>query len=221
MEASNEPPFTLNDIKKYIDFRESVPQINPLLIQLFIFVYHFSQEENIKKITDKLNLLKNIEFLPEIDYDEDKKHLVVYLDKESKQSIRVKVKNQVKIPKKYKKLFDTLTKSQKHCFIFLICCILSKKIPIIQGPTASGKSYLISVLSTLLGQEANLYQMNSNTGLSILTGQEIIKEKFDEKEKIKIREAYDSIKDLINYDKPFNDIEKKGLEQYKKIISRS
>jgi len=27
MEASNESPFTLNDIKKYIDFRESVPQI--------------------------------------------------------------------------------------------------------------------------------------------------------------------------------------------------
>ena len=46
-ETTNESPFTLNDIKKYIDFRESVPQINKLLIQLFIFVYHFSQEEYI------------------------------------------------------------------------------------------------------------------------------------------------------------------------------
>ena len=83
-ETSNESPFTLNDIKKYIDFRESVPQINSSLIQLFIFVYHFSQEENINKITEKLNFVKNMEFLPIIDYDEDKKHLVIKLDKEAK-----------------------------------------------------------------------------------------------------------------------------------------
>jgi len=110
-----------------------------------------------------------------------------------------------------------LTKSQKHCFIFLICCIISKKTPIIQGATASGKSYLISTLATLLGQDTNLYQMNSNTGMSILTGQEIIKGDFDEEEKIKICEAYESIKDLINYKKPFNDME---LRHYKKIISK-
>ena len=60
MDTSNEIPFTLNDIKKYIDFRESIPQINHLLIMLFIFAYHFSQEENINTIIEKLNLLKNI-----------------------------------------------------------------------------------------------------------------------------------------------------------------
>ena len=218
MEASNESPFTLNDIKKYIDFRESVPQINHLLIQLFIFVYHFSQEEYINKITEKLSLSKNIEFLPIIDYDEDKENLVIKLEKEAKESIRVKVKHPKKIkPKKFKKLFDTLTKSQKHCFIFLICCIISKKTPIIQGPTASGKSYLIHTLATLLGQDTNLYQMNSNTGMSILTGQEIIKGDFDDDEKMKIYEAYNSIKELINYKKPFNEMK---LKHYKKIISK-
>ena len=220
MDASNEAPFTLNDIKKYIDFRESVPQINHLLIQLFIFVYHFSQEDYINKITEKLGLLKNIEFLPIIDYDEDKEYLVIKLEKEAKESIRVKVKNPKRIkPPKCKKLFDTLTKSQKHCFIFLICCIISKKTPIIQGPTASGKSYLISVLAVLLGQDldTNLYQMNSNTGMSILTGQEIIKGNFDDDEKRKICEAYENIKDLINYNKAFNDMK---LKHYKKIISK-
>ena len=219
-ETTNESPFTLNDIKKYIDFRESVPQINSLLIQLFIFVYHFSQEEYINKISEKLNLVKNIEFLPIIDYDEDKKNLVIKLDKDAKESIRVKVNNPeiIKI-KRNKKLFDTLTKSQKHCFIFLICCIISKKTPIIQGPTASGKSYLLSVISTLLGQETNLYQMNSNTGMSILTGQEVIKGEFDEKEKEKICEAYNDIKDLIKTkkDKSFNDMD---LKDYKNIISK-
>ena len=38
LDTTNESPFTLNDIRKYIDFRESVPQVNSSLIQLFIFV---------------------------------------------------------------------------------------------------------------------------------------------------------------------------------------
>ena len=221
LETTNESPFTLNDIKKYIDFRESVPQINNLLIQLFIFVYHFSQEENIEKMTEKLGLLRNIEFLPTIDYDEDKKHIVIKLEKEAKETIRARVHNPDKIKiKRCKKLFDTLTKPQKHCFIFLICCIISKKTPIIQGPTASGKSYLLNVFSILLGQESNLYQMNSNTGLSILTGQEIIKEDFDDEEKEKISNAYDSIKKIINHKKKKKSFNEMGLKDYKKIISK-
>jgi len=184
----------------------------------FIFAYHFSQEENINKIIDKLNLLKNIQFLPVIDYDEDKQNLVIKLEKEAKESIRVKVNDPSKINiKKCKKLFNTLTKSQKHCFIFLICCIKSKKTPIIQGVTASGKSYLINVFATLLGQKTNLYQMNSNTGMSILTGQEIIKDDFDEDEIEKISKAYNEVKNIINYEKKFVDME---LKHYKKIISK-
>jgi len=157
--------------------------------------------------------------LPIIDYDEDKENLFIKLDKEAKDSIRVKINNPKKIKiKTCKKLFDNLTKSQKHCFIFLICCIRAKKTPIIQGPTASGKSYVVSVFATLLGQETNLYQRNSNTGLSILTGQEIIKGNFDEEEKSKICEAYNSIKDIIKYKKKdFNSME---LKHYKKIISK-
>ena len=203
LSASDESPFTLNDIKKYINFRESIPQINSITIQLFIFSYHFSQKENIDQINKKLNLI-DIGFVPSIDYDSDKKHLFIKLDRDGKQTIRVEVNDPKKIEtKKFKKLFDSLTKSQKHCFIFLVCCIISKKTPIVQGPTASGKSYLISIFSKLLGQETNLYQMNSNTGMSILTGQEIIKGNFDEEEKNKIREAYNNVKSLIKMKKAF------------------
>jgi len=93
----------MNDIKKYIDFRESVQQINNLLIQLFIFIYHFSQEENINKISENFDLLKNIEFFT-IEYVEDKKNIVIKLEKEEKESIRVKVYNpdKIKIKKKIK-----------------------------------------------------------------------------------------------------------------------
>ena len=230
-EASNESPFTLNDIKKYIDFRESASQIDKNLIMLFIFAYHFSQSENIKKIIDKLELQKNSKFIPVIDYYKDKTHLEIKLSKEAKESILVKVKNPklIKSIKKNIRLFNGLTKSQKHGFIFLICCILAKKVPILQGDTGSGKSFLVSVTSKLLGQDTNLYQMNSNSGMSILTGQEIIKDKFDKKEKEKMRNAYfgdpndendEGISKLFNIKKlkkkTFKDFQ---LEDYKLIIS--
>ena len=217
--VSNESPVTLNDIKNYIDFRQAIPHINYLVIQLFIFAYHFSQEEYINKITEELNLLKDIEFLPVIDYDEDKENLFIKLNREEKESIRVKVANprNIKI-KKNKKLFDTLTKSQKQCFFFLICCIISKKTPIIKGPTASGKSYLLSAFATILGQETNLYQMNSSTyDKSILTGYNVIKGNFDDNDKKTLENAYNSIKEEIHYNRSFNDMK---LKHYKKIIDK-
>ena len=49
LSASDESPFTLNDIKKYINFRKSIPEINNITTQLFIFSYHFSQKKNINQ----------------------------------------------------------------------------------------------------------------------------------------------------------------------------
>jgi len=43
--------------------------------------------------------------------------------------------------------------------------------------------------------------MNSNIGMSRLTGQEIIEKDFDDLEKEKISNAYDNIKKMINWDK--------------------
>ena len=97
LETTNELPFTLNDIKNYIDFRKSVPQIKISLIQLFIFVYHFSQEENMNKISERLDLLRNIDFLPTIDYDDDREYMYIKLERDAKESIRVKVNNPKKI----------------------------------------------------------------------------------------------------------------------------
>ena len=69
-------------------------------------------------------MIKDISFVPSIDYDLDKKHLFVKFDRNRNLSIRVVVKDTKKIKiKKYKKLFYLLTKSQKHYFIFLVCCI--------------------------------------------------------------------------------------------------
>jgi hypothetical protein len=66
----DEIPFKLNDIKKYIDFRESMPQLGINIILLFIFGFNFSKDEYNDKMIDKLDLLKDIQFLPVIEYDE-------------------------------------------------------------------------------------------------------------------------------------------------------
>jgi len=49
---------------------------NYLFIQLFIFLYHFSQEENINKIIQTY-FIWSIEFLPTIDYDGNEKYIVI------------------------------------------------------------------------------------------------------------------------------------------------
>jgi hypothetical protein len=81
---------------------------------------------------DKLDLLKDIQFLPVIEYDEWKENLILKLEKDKKELLRVKANepSEIKI-EECKRLFDTLTKSQNNCFIFLIFCIISNKIPII------------------------------------------------------------------------------------------
>jgi hypothetical protein len=55
-------------------------------------------------------------------------------------------------------------------------------VPIIQGITASGKSYSINIFSKIMGEELFAYQMNENTGISIFTGQSKIKENISKEE---------------------------------------
>ena len=59
--------------------------------------------------------------------------------------------------------------------------------------------------------------MNKNSGLSILNGQEIIKEEFEEDELEEVYKAYNSIKKIIIHKKSFNDL---NFKDYKKIISK-
>ena len=80
-----------------------------------------------------------------------------------------------------------MTLKEKFCFLFLLCCVIAKKTPIIQGVTASGKSFIVKLFAELLGQDLSIYQLNSNSGISIFTGQSVIKKNFDEKEIEKLK----------------------------------
>ena len=99
---------------------------------------------------------------------------------------------------KIKTKFNYLTLDEKNCILFLLCSILSKRSCILIGDTGSGKSFLIKFLAKMLGQKLNIYQMNNNTGMSIFTGQSVIKEKLTEEENYKLKEI---VNNLIKKDK--------------------
>lgn len=115
--------------------------------------------------------------------------LTLKLSKKNKYNLTIDIKEPKKIdPKLCKKKFDSLTLDEKYCFLFLMCCVKAKKVPIIQGETASGKSFLIKLFAEIMGQTLNIYQLNDNSGMSIFTGQSIMNEDFDKNEKEKYKE---------------------------------
>ena len=226
-EVSGELPLTLNEIKKYLHFRTQIPELNKSIFLLFIFAYHFSEKNNRERVINELKLDK-LAFNPEIKYDGSNKFFYFKISKKVKQvsekgnsekentdQIKVNVFHHKQI-KKYgaknlEMLFDTLTLSEKYCILLLICSLKANKTVILQGATASGKSYVILKFSLLLGQTLNIYQMNSNSGMSILTGQSIIKPNFDEEEIDLLRKTYKSIKSFFQ-------TKYRPTKDYKKII---
>ena len=215
---SIEPEFNLIDIKKYIDFRRNFPKLDSLYLMLFVFVYRFDKPEIQEKIIKSLDLNLTSDFSPYIDYDENQKKLIIYLGKNNFDKIEIKTINSGKINKKEnKRLFKSLTKIQKLGIIFLVCCVQSGKIPLIQGETASGKSYLINIFSQLFGQDMILYQITNNSGMSIITGQDIIKTDIGSDEENELKKSYKNIRKLIKEKRKFNEIAK---DDYQMILNK-
>ena len=213
---SIEPVFNLIDIKKYIDFRINLPKLDRIYLMLFIFVYRFENIEIQEKMKELLKLNLSSDFKPYINYEENKKKLLIFFGKNKSDFIELDTINSEKINKQINiRLFELLTFNQKLGIIFLVCCIKSGRVPLIQGETASGKSYLMKVFSQLFGQEMILYQITNNSGMSIITGQDLIKTEIEEKEKTKLKKAYNNIKQIIKEKK--NDLKE---ENYNFILTK-
>ena len=217
-EGVGEFPITLHEVRKYISFRKSIPKLDKTIFMTFIFNYHFSQKENIYKAQKELKL-DTFLFNPRINYDGSKKYLTFKSSKKGKNNqLKVEIKNPDKI--KTDKLinkFNSMTFNEKLCFLFLICCVIAKKTPIIQGVTASGKSFIIKLLAEVLGQDLSIYQLNSNSGISLFTGQSVMKEEFDKKEKEKLKNI---LKLLNKKDKKIKDINSKDFSNFQKKIEK-
>ena len=214
---SIEPLFNLIDIKNYFDFRKNLPQIDSIYILLFIFIYKFDKpeiQEQMKKILD-INLPSNFE--PTIEYNKNKNKLEIYLtNNKCNDKIELDLFHKEKIinEKKVKILFYSLTKTQKLGILFLICCLKSGKIPLIQGEASTGKSYLIKVFENILGINPIVCQITSNPG--IILGENIIKDISKEEKKL-LKNSFNNIRDLIKEKRGFDEIKE---VEYHSILSK-
>ena len=211
----NELPLTLNEVRKYIQLRNEIPDLDKGIFMNFIFQHHFTHLDSIKKVQKSLNFIDYM-FNPYIEYSANNKELKFKISKKGKRNIiKIPIKNPEKIKKENIKLFSLLTQTEKFCLLFLLCCLKAQKVPIIQGMTASGKSFSINILSKIMGEELFIYQMNENTGISIFTGQSIIKQEFSKEELNELQ----NIIELIEYNNENEDISKLNGEDIQKIIN--
>jgi hypothetical protein len=98
---------------------------------------------------------------------------------------------------------NSLTLSQRHCLLFLMAVVRSHQACIIKGPTASGKSHIIRVFTKVIGKELVTIQVNSNTGIALLTGQFLPKADPSHNDIVKIS----ALLQQLNTDvQPWNDI---------------
>ena len=218
LNAEGEFPLTLHEVRKYISFRKSIPDLDSIMIIYFIFRNHFTKNENIYRVEQALKLNK-LHFNPIIEYSEidNKTFLIIKTSKKrERNSLLIEIKHPDRINRnELKQKINSLTSHEKISFLFLLCCVKANKTPIIQGATASGKSFIIKMFAEILGQELNIYQLNSNSGISIFAGQSVMKKGFDETEKRKLNNI---LKLLNKTDKKLENINQQDFSELKKEI---
>ena len=164
--------FSLNDITKYILFRKYTRNsLDKSIILQILFAYRFIQSEFIKDIINELGFL-TMKMSPIIK-TKDNYLSIGFKNKEVKNEIKLPYYGKINNNEILKKI-NTLNIKQKQCILFLALSILCKRACVIQGDTASGKTYLIRLFAEMLGQKLIVYQINKETGLSIFTGQSIL-----------------------------------------------
>ena len=215
LKEQNEKLLTYNDITKYIILRKAVKnKLDDKIISQFIFAYCLSDPKKIEKILEILNL-EEAKFNPSFNHNIEKQELYIKLAKEAKEYLTLPVFKKFSEDEinKIKINLETLTKPQKHCILCLAAAYLAGRTCLVQGGTASGKSKIIRVFSEIMGKKLNIYQMNSETGVNIITGQPEIMEKLDENEIIRLDQIFSDINKIVNK----NLIENMNIANLKRI----
>ena len=206
--SNNTNPLSLNDINKFISFRDITYQkLDISIISQFIFVYRHTENEKIQEIIKQLKF-KAFNFIPRFSFSNEL--LTIDIEEndnennqESFQSFELKLKNENIDREKIICKLNTLTKPQKHCLLFLSCSILTNCSIILQGNTNSGKTHLITLFAEMLGKKLQIYQMNKDINLSMFFGQSSI-EKLSKGKINKINELCNNLSKIINYESKSN-----------------
>jgi len=213
----NATPLTLNDLIKYILFRRaSYGCIDRSLISQMVFAYRFIQQESIQYILSMMSIGK-MSYNPQFILNLENQKLLIKISEESKKALEIPINDISNVNEmKIQEALASLTIPQKHCMTFMACSLLAKRTCILQGNTASGKSFLVRLFAQMLGQKLVVYQMNSDTGMSILTGQSIISDSISFQEDAKIDHAYSELC-MIPYFREY--LEKNNFKRDKKHFS--
>ena len=210
--SSNNNPLSLNDINKFISFRENTySKLDISIISQFIFVYRHTDNEKIQEIINKLQF-KAFNFIPKFSYIGEEKFRIEIEEKEEKKSkeniskpLDFDLKKNRPINKEeIMKKFNTLTLPQKHCLLFLSCSFLTKCSIILQGNTNSGKTHLIRLFADMFGKELYIYQMNKDINSTMFFGQSMIRE-LTEKEKNSISSLCTELSILVHDNKKISE----------------
>ena len=202
LEHNSSFPLSLSDIEKYIEFRKvSKEYFDEQIISQIVFAYRFSEPDIIKEVLKAINL-SELSFVPSFNYSLDKKYLFVKISEDSNRELVMQTYSPDIDVNEIKSILNGLTDTETRCLFFLILCYKTKITPIIQGETASGKSFIIRLFSKMLGQKLNVYQMNQDTGLSIFTGQSILSSTLTKEDEIsfkKVFSGFEEIKEVKDY----------------------
>ena len=223
--------FSLNDITKYILFRRyTKDSLERAIILQILFVYRFIQNEFIEDIMNELKLLK-MKVNPIIKNKKDCLS-ISFKSKDIKNELKIPYYGEIVDNLELEQKINTLNIKQKQCILFLVLSILCKRACIVQGDTASGKTYLIRLFAEMVGQKLIVYQINKETGLSIFTGQStllnhlekeeinIIIKYFETLSKIEIFQVY--INNNFYYDSLNNDMNDKkwSVKEFNNLIQK-
>ena len=216
--SSNNNPLSLNDINKFISFRDNTyTKLDISIISQFIFVYRHSDNEKIQELTNKLQF-NAFNFIPKFSYINKRKFRIDIEDHEEENKsgnheneflsdnyIELTLNTDKKINENdIDKKINTLTKPQKHCLLFLSCSQLSNCSIILQGNTNSGKSHLITLFAEILGKKLLIYQMNKDINSTMFFGQSMINE-LPNTEKILIKELCNKLSNYVGYTNKTNE----------------
>ena len=167
------------------------------------------EPEITKEVLKAINL-SELSFVPSFNYSLDKKYLHSKISQDSKRELIMKTFSTNIDVDEIKSIINGLTDTETRCLFFLILCYKAKIIPIIQGETASGKSFIIRLFSKMLGQKLNVYQMNQDTGLSIFTEQSILSSTLTKEDEVSFRRVFSGFEEITvikdYFDKNFENI---------------
>lgn len=136
--SDNSNPLSLNDINKFISFRDiTFEKLDISIISQFIFVYRHIGNEKIQEIIKQLKF-KAFNFVPK--FALSKKKLIIEIEDneidnnndskksniENYQTFEIKLKNVCSNQEEIMRKMNSLTKPQKHCLLFLACSFLTR-----------------------------------------------------------------------------------------------